>query len=113
MFFHSFCSSRCGFGVCLLVCLCAVRAGRRRRHIGTLTAQNGQNALIRAAMGGHTDCVRLLLDAGADKNAKTKVRQVGLPRLPLAVYCGSFSGEFGFNLLLINKLFLSNLLSVF
>ena len=27
-----------------------------------------------AAMEGHADCARLLLDAGADANAKTKVR---------------------------------------
>ncbi len=37
-------------------------------------AQNGYTALICAAMNGHVDCARLLLDAGADKNAKNNVR---------------------------------------
>ncbi len=31
-------------------------------------------ALIRAATQGHADCVRLLLDVGADKDAQDKVR---------------------------------------
>ena len=43
--------------------------GRRRRR-----AQLGQTALIRAAGNGHAECVRLLLDAGADTNAKDEVR---------------------------------------
>jgi hypothetical protein len=29
---------------------------------------------MRAAEKGHADCVRLLLDAGADKNARNNVR---------------------------------------
>jgi hypothetical protein len=33
-------------------------------------AQNGLTALLLAAQKGHADCVRLLLDAGADANAK-------------------------------------------
>ena len=37
-------------------------------------AQDGWTALIRAGYNGHADCVRLLLDAGADKNAKANVR---------------------------------------
>jgi hypothetical protein len=37
-------------------------------------AQNGWTALICAATNGHADCVRLLLDAGADKEAKDSVR---------------------------------------
>jgi ankyrin repeat protein len=36
-------------------------------------AQDGRTALMRAAGEGHADCARLLLDAGADKNAKSKV----------------------------------------
>ena len=37
-------------------------------------AQCEGTALINAAVNGHADCVRLLLDAGADKEAKTIVR---------------------------------------
>ena len=37
-------------------------------------AQNGKTALILAATYGHADCARLLLDAGADKDAKCNVR---------------------------------------
>ena len=37
-------------------------------------AQYGWTALIRAAESGHVDCTRLLLDAGADKDAKNNVR---------------------------------------
>ena len=36
--------------------------------------QYGCTAMIAAAHAGHTECVRLLLDAGADKNAKACVR---------------------------------------
>jgi hypothetical protein len=36
--------------------------------------QGGYTALIWAAQEGHTDCARLLIDAGADKNAKIDVR---------------------------------------
>jgi hypothetical protein len=39
-----------------------------------MAGQRGATALIFAAVTGHADCVRLLLDAGADKNAKDKVR---------------------------------------
>ena len=39
-------------------------------------AQDGWTALIFAAANGHAACTRLLLDAGADKNAKTNVRNV-------------------------------------
>ena len=37
-------------------------------------AQHGMTALIWACYKGHADCARLLLDAGADKNAKNEVR---------------------------------------
>ena len=37
-------------------------------------AQIGCTALIFAAENGHADCVRLLLDAGADTNAQNIVR---------------------------------------
>lgn len=42
-------------------------------------AQYGRTSLVFAAEKGHADCVRLLLDAGADKNAKDRVRRVGMP----------------------------------
>ncbi len=35
--------------------------------------QNGQTALMCAAENAHADCVRLLLDAGADVNARDRV----------------------------------------
>ncbi len=46
-------------------------------------AQDGYTALICAAENGHADCSRLLLDAGADQNAKSEVFQVGPARLRL------------------------------
>jgi hypothetical protein len=36
--------------------------------------QDGYTALKGAAANGHADCVRLLIDAGADKDAKINVR---------------------------------------
>ncbi len=39
--------------------------------------QEGKTALIYSAISGHADSARLLLDAGADTNAKANVR--GLP----------------------------------
>ena len=45
---------------------------RRRRLMAA--AQDGFTALTWAVAKGHAECVRLLLDAGADKNARSKVR---------------------------------------
>ncbi len=39
-----------------------------------MISQHGQAALICASLTGRADCVRLLLDAGADKEAKGHVR---------------------------------------
>ncbi len=39
-----------------------------------MLAQSGNTALIWAAMRGHADCARLLLDAGADTEVKDNVR---------------------------------------
>ncbi len=39
-----------------------------------LTLQAGRTALMRAACYGHTDCVRLLIGAGDDKDVKDRVR---------------------------------------
>jgi ankyrin repeat protein len=36
-------------------------------------AQLGRTALVIAAARGHADCVRMLIDAGADKDAKDRV----------------------------------------
>ena len=44
----------------------------------TVHAQDGSTALLLAAWMGHSDCVRLLLDAGADKETTDKVRTSGL-----------------------------------
>ncbi len=44
-----------------------------RRHIGP-RAQRGETPLIFAAERGHAECTRLLLDAGADKEATGYVR---------------------------------------
>jgi ankyrin repeat protein len=41
---------------------------------GECVSQGRWTALIRAAMNSHADCARLLIDAGADKEAKTNVR---------------------------------------
>ena len=54
----------------MCVCVCV-----RSAHVGTLMrAQGGRTALIGTAASGHADCARLLLDAGADTNAKNPVR---------------------------------------
>ncbi len=45
------------------------------------TLQSGLTALIVAARNGHVECARLLLDAGADKEAADNVRRVCLSRL--------------------------------
>ena len=46
--------------------------------VGGPVLQNGFTALICASDRGQTDCVRLLLDAGADKEAKSNVRRRSL-----------------------------------
>jgi ankyrin repeat protein len=45
---------------------------------GESDSQDGDTALIYAADDGHADCVRLLIDAGADKEAKNNVRRRSL-----------------------------------
>jgi hypothetical protein len=44
------------------------------RRLMAAAAQSGNTALILAGYKGHADCARLLLDAGADKNAVDNVR---------------------------------------
>jgi ankyrin repeat protein len=41
---------------------------------GDFNSQGGWTALILAAWNGHADCVRLLIDAGAGKDARNNVR---------------------------------------
>ncbi len=55
------CCARVGIGACVFDGVCK-------------PAQDGRTALICVADGGLEDCVRLLLDAGANKNAKEVVR---------------------------------------
>ena len=45
-----------------------------RVSIEFLVPQNFTTALIRAATTGHADCMRVLLEAGADKEARDRVR---------------------------------------
>jgi hypothetical protein len=54
-----------------------------------LYAQYGRwTALMMAARDGHANCVRLLVDAGADKDAKDKVRvSNGLVLASLRYFC--------------------------
>ncbi len=45
----------------------------------TFLLQNGETALMLAVRNGSLDCVRLLLDAGVDKDTKCNVRLGSLP----------------------------------
>jgi hypothetical protein len=59
------------------MCVCACASGGIR-DVGCKRdeyyAQYGSTPLILAAFAGHADCVRLFLDAGADKDATNNVR---------------------------------------
>ena len=46
---------------------------------GEFDLQKGWTALIWAARNGHADCVRLLIEVGADKDAHPKVGILVLP----------------------------------
>ena len=63
----------------LCVCACAYvhwRGGRSGERLRRRCAQNEWTALIHAGYSGNVDCVQMLLDAGANKNAKDDVRDV-------------------------------------
>jgi hypothetical protein len=51
-----------------------LRRGGRDGHFLVSFKQDGRTALIEAAKGGFTECVRLLIEAGADKYATDNVR---------------------------------------
>ncbi len=62
--------------------------GRARRiYIPHHISQDGYTALIWAAQCGHTDCVRLLVEAGADKQAMTTVRALSRHMFLCVPYC--------------------------
>ncbi len=41
---------------------------------GESVLQSGRTALMRAVINGHMDCMRLLIDAGANKDVRNSVR---------------------------------------
>ena len=59
-----------------------------RRCIGL--EQDGSTALIIAASNGHADCVRLLLDAGADASAKDGVSESASKFIRVSVFVVSW-----------------------
>ncbi len=63
----------------LLVCVCQMVNG--------FDSQGGFTALIFAADVGNAACLRLLIDAGADKEAKNKVFHQSLLFLLLLLVC--------------------------
>jgi hypothetical protein len=67
-----FVSVPCSMAVALCLCGC------------NFDWQRGNTALIYAAQYGRVDCVRLLIDAGADKDAKDNVRR------RFVLFCGLF-----------------------
>ena len=70
---HEFCIDNVMFERALSFChgiLCAAACA--------FDSQGGTTALIHAAVNGRAECVRLLIDAGADKEAKNDVRRRSL-----------------------------------
>lgn len=66
---------------------------RTRKHVFTFIiilascdAQCGSTALIRAAENGHTEFMRLLLEAGANKDFKGKVCVTDIPHILWVMY---------------------------
>jgi ankyrin repeat protein len=68
---HAFCASSVFFASCGSDAGGAVCCGES-------DSQNGYTALMHAAGFDRAECVRLLIDAGADKDAKDNVRRRSL-----------------------------------
>ncbi len=66
--------------------------GKRAVTCGHATLQNGNTALVRAAAGGHTDMVELLLDRGADLEAKNRVSLATVSMMRHGTAAGVASG---------------------
>ena len=64
--------------------------------------QGGYTALMRAATQGHADCTRLLIDAGADKDATSNVRRRSLIWLSAFSFYSPFLFHFSSTLPLIS-----------
>ena len=58
-------------------------------HIGKSHVQEGETALIWSSENGHTECVRLLVEASANTEAKENVRDTIFRRLVSfsRIYC--------------------------
>jgi hypothetical protein len=69
--FFCFISGLLAIFLVLFACRWRAGHGKHIRH-----PQNEETALIAAAQGGHFDCVRELLQGGADKEAKGEVRDI-------------------------------------
>ncbi len=70
----------CDF-VCRIPCICMRRVVTLTRRAEQMQhMHSGRTALLMAAANGRTECVRALLDAGADKNARNRVRHQTLRR---------------------------------
>jgi hypothetical protein len=66
------------YAVSMVNCVLRVWAIAGRFATTANSAQSGSMALICAAENGHTNCVRLLIEAGADKEARDGVRDVAV-----------------------------------
>ena len=59
------------------MCVCAAGCGGHIHvcsHV--LTTQGGRTALIRSAINGVADCVRVLVESGANKDVMDNVREI-------------------------------------
>ncbi len=77
---HRACVNVCRFISCrnrdVCACLCAALAAATTGFFTRARTQGGSTALIWAAINGHADCARLLLNAGVDKSVKDTVRRI-------------------------------------